>query len=484
MKILGINCLNHDAAISVIEDGNILFAAHSERYSRKKNDKYLNDDIVNEALSYGDPDKIAYYERPYLKKTRQLFARQWSRVFSTENIPSLYLEKWFPDRKIHYVDHHKSHAAAGYYTSKYDKAAVVVIDGIGEWDVITVWKGEGKSLKKVHSIRYPHSLGLFYSAMTQRLDLKPCEEEYILMGMSGWGDPKHTKKIKEDFFKKSDWPRLKRNLHKGIGDYENSWEPFDIAASTQAATEEILEDIFIQVKNLIPDTDNLVYMGGVALNCVANSNVISKMYPNIWIMPNPGDAGSSLGCAAVLYGDKLDWKNAFLGTDIPGEYPVKDAVSLLEEEKIIGIAAGRAEFGPRALGNRSLLADPRGPDIKDRVNEIKRRQKFRPFAPAILEEKAHEIFEIPVKKVPYMQFVATCKRPDLYPAICHVDNTSRVQTVSREDNPGFHSLLTEFYKKTGCPMLLNTSLNIKGQPIVNDKNHAIEFEKFYNVKVL
>jgi carbamoyltransferase len=201
-------------------------------------------------------------------------------------------------------------------------------------------------------------------------------------------------------------------------------------------------------------------------------------------MPNPGDAGSSLGAAAALYGKHIEWQGPFLGTEITKEYPVKKALKYLLDGNIIGIANGKAEFGPRALGNRSLLADPRGSYIKDKVNEIKRRQKFRPFAPAVMEEHAHEIFDMPVEKVPYMQYTATCKYPDKYPAICHVDNTSRVQTVSKQDNPGFYSLLEAFYQETGCPMLLNTSLNIKGQPIVNTEEHAKEFEKRYKIKVL
>ncbi len=482
MKILGVNCLNHDAAITVIEDREILFAAHSERYSRKKNDKFLNDAIVNEALSFGKPDKLVYYERPYLKKSRQLASGQWSSAFSSHGLPKHYLNKWF-DNKVQCIDHHLSHAAAGFFTSTYDEAVVVVIDGIGEWDVCTIWHGAAGRLKKIKSIKYPHSLGLFYSAMTKRIDLKPCEEEYILMGMSAWGMPKHQRDIMSDLFDHSDVLKLKYNLHNGVGDYLEGAEQFDIAASTQAVTEDVLASIFSLSKKLVPGVKNLVYMGGVALNCVANSNVAAEMFSNIWIMPSPGDSGSSLGCAAYVSNHKVNWRGPFLGTDIQGEYPVKPVLDAILEKKIAGVASGRAEFGPRALGNRSLLADPRGPDIKDRVNEIKRRQKFRPFAPAILEDHAKDIFEMPRDSTPYMQFVAKCKRPDLYPAICHVDNTSRVQTVSEKDNPGFYRLITEFYKKTGCPMLLNTSLNIKGQPIVNDEKHAREFELQYSVPV-
>jgi carbamoyltransferase len=484
MRILGINCLNHDAAISVIENGKILFAAHSERYSREKNDMYLNNDIINEALNYGKPDKIAYYERPWLKKSRQLYAGQYNEVFNLNNLPSKYLKNWIGNHKIHYIDHHKSHAAAGYYTSPFKEAAILVIDGIGEWDVLTIWHGKGKNLKKIYSIKYPHSLGLFYSAATQAIDLKPCEEEYILMGMSAWGIDSHSLTMLNDLFDNKSLFKLKYNLHKGLGSYAKDWKPFDTAASAQVVTEIFLRRIIEHTKKLLPNIDNLVYMGGCALNCVANGKILPEYYNNTWIMPNPGDAGSSLGAAAALYGDHIEWEGPFLGTEIKGKYPVKQAVKLLVKGDIIGIANGKAEFGPRALGNRSLLADPRGPKIKDKVNEIKRRQKFRPFAPAIMEEHAHEIFEMPVNKTPYMQFTAKCKYPEKYPAICHVDNTSRVQTVSKKDNPGFYALLKEFHTKTGCPMLLNTSLNIKGQPIVNTRQDAIDFENHYNVKVL
>ena len=484
MRILGINCLNHDAAVSVIEDGKILFAAHSERYSRIKNDMYLNDEIIEEALSYGEPDKIAYYERPWIKKTRQLYAGQYDEVFNLKNLPSNYLKTWFPSSKIHYIDHHLSHAAAGYYTSPYDEAAILVIDGIGEWDVLTIWHGKGNDIKKIYSIKYPHSLGLFYSAATQNIGLKPCEEEYILMGMSGWGKDKHWKKLKNDLFDPKKLLKLNFNLHKGLGEYGKEFEQFDMAASTQTLTEFVLNKIVRKTRQLLPKVDNLVYMGGCALNCVANGKILPKYYNNTWIMPNPGDAGSSLGAAAALYGKHIQWDGPFLGSTIEGKYPVDEACKLLLKGEIIGIANGQAEFGPRALGNRSLLADPRGHKIKDKVNKIKRRQKFRPFAPAVMEEFADEIFDMPVKRVPYMQYTAICKYPEKYPAISHVDNTSRVQTVSRKDNPGFYSLLKKFYEKTGCPMLLNTSLNIKGQPIVNTKQQAKEFEEHYKIKVL
>jgi len=221
----------------------------------------------------------------------------------------------------------------------------------------------------------------------------------------------------------------------------------------------------------------------VALNCLANRK-LGEYFENIWIMPCPGDAGNSLGAAALAHGRRLRWGNAFLGREISGEYPVGAVVDHLQSDRICGVASGRAEFGPRALGNRSLLADPRGPDIKDQVNEIKRRQKFRPFAPVILAEHVDEFFDMPrgFSTSPYMQSIATCRRPDLFPAVCHVDNTSRVQTVEA-DGSGIRALLEAWYARTGCPMLLNTSLNIRGEPMVNDRADADRFEQQYGVRV-
>jgi carbamoyltransferase len=221
----------------------------------------------------------------------------------------------------------------------------------------------------------------------------------------------------------------------------------------------------------------------VALNCLANRN-LGEYFENVWIMPCPGDAGSSLGAAALAYKKRLHWRSAFLGREIPGTYPVDALVDHLHTHQIAGVATGRAEFGPRALGNRSLLADPRGIHIKDRVNEIKRRQKFRPFAPVILAEHVDEFFHMPrgFGHSPYMQSVARCRRPDAFPAVVHVDGSSRVQTVAA-DGSGIRSLLEAWYAATGCPMLLNTSLNIRGEPMVNNRSDADRFEQAYGVRV-
>ena len=487
MRILGINCLNHDAAMAVVEIkdgiGKILWAAHAERYSKVKNDHYLNWGIVNEANTYGPFNKIVYYEKPWLKKTRQLYAGQYGNAFSYTELPQWHLDH-FNIKIDQYVKHHDSHAAAGYFTSPFRDATILTVDAIGEWDTASISTAEKIWIQRKETIRYPSSLGILYSAFTHRCGLKPAEEEYILMGMAAYGTPKYKDDIYNDFVVQSPF-KLKQNLHRGLGDWHPEADVMDIAASIQEVTEECLADLWSRASKY--GSRNLVYAGGVALNCAANRKLANLgLFDNIWIIPNPGDAGSSLGCIAASEKQFIQWQNPFLGHNIDGEYPVDALIKELKENKMVGVASGRAEFGPRALGNRSLLADPRGQDIKDLVNSIKKRQKFRPFAPAILEEDVNDYFTLPkgVKNTPYMQYTAACTHGKDFPAIIHYDNTSRVQTVRKSDNPGFHALLTEWKKQTGCPMLLNTSLNIKGQPIVNDREDGKAFTKKYGVKVL
>ena len=483
MKILGINALNHDACVTLLDGTDILFAGHSERYSGIKNDPLLNQEIISDVKRYGKWDKVVWFERPWVKKSRQLYAGQYSEVFSRKNLPSNYVKQFGIDKIDYYVDHHKSHAAASYYSSPYDEACIITIDAIGEWETLTIWYAWGSHFVKRYSMSYPNSIGLWYSAITQRLDLKPQEDEYILMGMAAWGNP--NKELQDELRE-----LLSINLHRGCLGWDSKVYPddgteqwkFDIAHNTQVVCEEEIGKIFKKASELVPETDNYCYGGGVALNCVANSIMVQE-YPNLWILPNPGDGGSSLGSAAYVLGEHINFDNCFLGYDIKGEYPIQPVLDELLKGNIVGIASGRAEFGPRALGNRSLLADPRGKNVKDQMNEIKNRQKFRPFAPSVLEEHAHEIFDMPVGKSQFMQFTAPCKFPDKYPAICHIDNTSRVQTVSKQDNIGYYNLIKRFYEETGCPMVLNTSLNIKGQPIVNSYQDGVAFEKKYGVKV-
>jgi carbamoyltransferase len=257
----------------------------------------------------------------------------------------------------------------------------------------------------------------------------------------------------------------------------------DIAASVQKIAEEFMCDISRWAQKAT-GSNNLVLMGGCALNCVANEKIARMgLFKDIWIMPNPGDAGSSLGAILAYTCRQANWKHPYLGTNITRPFDMNGAVDALVAGEIIGVATGRAEFGPRALGNRSLLADPRGLTIKDRVNDIKKRQRFRPFAPIVLEQYAHEYFDLPVATSPYMQFTAPCKFPDEFPAICHVDGSSRVQTLNEEQNPVMFELLTKFFEKTGCPILLNTSLNIKGMPLVDSWDDALAFQNKYNVKI-
>ena len=480
-NILGISAGYHDAAVTVVNtQGDILYAGHSERYSKQKNDPNLHKDMLFEAARDRHIDHVAYYETPWRKQTRQLYSGQgieWSRI-TTRQVLREQLGGYFSEVPTTTYNHHQSHAAAGFQTSPYDRATVVVIDAIGEWDTISIWGAHyDNGRAQYHRLWrqwYPRSIGLFYSAITQRIGLRPLDEEYITMGMSAYGAPRYV-----------DTMRIlsQENLHTGVDHmFLPTATDVDIAASAQAVCEELIYSVMRRAKEF-NYSSNLVYMGGVALNCLANRN-LGDYFENIWIMPCPGDAGSSLGAAALAYGGRINWQNAYLGTEIPGEYPVDACVDSLLRDRIVGVASGRAEFGPRALGNRSLLADPRGPDIKDRVNEIKRRQQFRPFAPVILAELANEYFSMPrgFRSSPYMQSVARCRRPDAFPAIVHYDGTSRVQTVA-DDGSGIRKLLEKWYVMTGCPMLLNTSLNIRGEPMVNDRSDADRFEQLYGVQV-
>jgi len=483
----GISGNSHDAAIAVFCDEKLVFASHSERYSGIKNDRDLCRDLVMAAKRHGDPDQVYWYERPFLKTLRQFYAGQgWK---GRDNNIEIYMARYEINAPIVYVDHHLSHAAGGYFTSGFNDACVVVVDAIGEWDTATIWEAKGNKLKKKWSLRYPHSIGLFYSAMTQRVGLKPNEDEYILMGMAAYGDPaKLSFDMSHDFIDNYENLKFIRNCHRGVQD----WRPdltvkdsFEIAATAQDIYETYLEHLLIKARKLT-NSNNLVLMGGCALNCSAN-RLTGRYFDNTWIMPNPGDAGSAVGAVLAKHPEwRIDPSNftPFLGHNMGYQSSNNDIVSYLETNKICGVARGPAEFGPRALGNRSLLADPRGADIKDKVNAIKQRQEFRPFAPAILEELVDQYFNMPTgwSNSRYMQVVARCRMPDLYPAIVHRDGSSRVQTVPDNGSP-FRQLLELWYAKTGCPMLLNTSLNIKGKPMVNDHKDAKSFERQYGVKV-
>ena len=490
----GISANSHDASLAVFNHQpwnqgsmELLYASHSERYSGVKNDPHLNDKLIQYGRQWGEPDEIIWYEKPFVKTLRQIKAGQGLKYFFKNNIRS-YLRRYDLSVPVRFVSHHFAHGAAGYYSSPFDKACVVVIDSIGEFETLTIWNARENKLKKQYTQSYPHSVGLWYSAFTQRIGLKPQEDEYILMGMAAYGDPmRFYKDIMDEFIDIVDAdnsPRIKikHNLHRGClwwrPDLNSPQDLMDIAAAVQAIYEQILQTISGWARRQSP-SGNLVLMGGCALNCAANS-VIYKDWDNVWIMPNPGDSGNAVGAVLGYYETKINWPGPYLGHNIEGEYPVEEVLQELLTNGICGVANGRAEFGPRALGHRSLLADPRGEDIKDRVNNIKKRQLFRPFAPACLAEDTDKYFNGPTG--PYMQYVSNCTDPGL-PAITHGDGTSRVQTVSKYESQGFRKLLERWKEETGCSVLLNTSLNIKGKPIVNTEQDANDFAKYYGVKV-
>ncbi len=441
MKYLGISEGFHDAAWAVVEDGKLKFATHSERYTRLKGDKRLPAGFAIKPEEYS-----IYYEDVELKNRRRAEYGLSDKVasFKTDT----------------YVGHHEAHMAAAYYTAPFVPDATVVIDAIGEYDTASIWVNG----QKVWSKQYPWSLGLFFSAITKRIGLKPNEDEYITMGMAAFGNPCVDMIGIQDEY-----------LHTGIPLKKWRWErPVDIACSAQMHFEMEVENIFLEARKY---GNKIAYGGGCALNCVANSKILDKL-DKLWIFPSPGDAGSALGAILAHTQERIDYPHTFWGYNIEGELNPNEVVKELLHNKVVGVANGKAEYGPRALGNRSLLADPRY-NIKNKVNNIKRRQKFRPFAPAILEESYDDYFVGHANE--FMQFVSEAKHD--YDSVKHVDGTSRVQIV-KDDGSNLRKILECWYEVTGCPMLLNTSLNIKGQPIVNNEQDAKEFEDKYKVKVL
>ena len=434
---------SHDGALAVFVDDELVFASDAERFSRKKNDPIIPDNLIKFAEeTWGIPDEVYFYEDLSLKDERRKFAGQ-------QPLPDFHFK--YP---LIYSSHHLSHARYGYWTSPFTECTVLVLDAIGEWDTFTQWKVIDGHFEKIKNWKYPKSIGLFYSAMTQAAGWKPNEEEYILMGAAAvYGIPeKHNYEYIKDLWDGN------TNFH--IGCELDMSDKFEIAAATQMIYEDVLREIIRDIKGEV----NLVLVGGCALNVSANR--LLNDY-NVYIPCNPGDGGSAIGCV-------LDYKvnpTPYLGYNIPGKYPVTEIIKELKQNHIVGVANGKAEFGPRALGNRSLFADPSVLDMKDQINKIKEREEFRPFAPMILKEDVD------------MNTVRVAKPDTTYkfPSIVHLDGTSRLQEVTEEPHK---TLLEEWKKETGCPMLLNTSLNIKGEPIVNTEIDAKNFQSKTGVKVL
>jgi carbamoyltransferase len=467
MRYCGISEDFHDASIAFIEDdGTVSFAAESERYSKIKNDpqlhKYLCDKIKKS-------DLVTFYEDT---SVRLEYANKFSDVFN-DHENRFDRSKSYRYTKKHL--HHVSHAAAAFYTRpwvSYDDTVLLTIDGYGEYQTATIMNS---NFDLLHEDVYPNSIGVVYAMVTKLLGYKALEEEYIVMGMASFGEPTLLDVVRnavEEY--KSDRQALFNNL----SDYALN-EPENLAASVQAWAEEEILKLATKARKY---GSKLCYSGGVAQNIMANSK-INPLFDDMWIAANPTDGGSSIGAAARTWAletgkNKLNWEDNYLGFDQNSNVYPKDVAKWLFERKYCGVINGPAEFGPRALGNRSLLANPIY-DIKDTVNKIKRRQPFRPFAPAILEEFADEYFSGPMNE--YMQYTANSKHD--YKSVTHVDGTARVQIVRKDSRSILRPILEEFYELTRVPMLLNTSLNVRGKPICNDKYDAKLFEVTNGTKV-
>lgn len=540
-NILGISCYYHDSAACLVCDGKIVFAAHEERYTRKKHDESLPKNAIEHALKQAnitidDIDAVVFYEKPLLKffdRIIPVYIDAWPMGFLTyHRAMQEWMQKklWIPQNlkkelkykgPVLFTGHHESHAASAFYASGFDDAAVVTVDGVGEWATTTIGYGKGKDLKIVKEVHFPHSLGLLYSALTYYLGFKVNSAEYKVMGLAPYGEPKYMKEMRElieirddgsfrlnmRYFTYETGLRMTgRSIEKLFGQPRRGQEaPMtqfykDVARSLQEITEEIMLKIVAHAKKICP-SDNLCLAGGVALNCVANGKILrAGIFKNIFIQPAAGDAGGALGAALCAWhkefgGARLPkMEHAFLGNEysqdeiekelqdrgLPYEKLGDDALtetvaSLLEGSNVIGWFQGRMEYGPRSLGNRSIIADARNKENWQKVNlKIKFRESFRPFAPTVLEEKVSEWFDLD-RESPYMLLVADTlpEKREKIPAVTHVDGSARIQTIRRDQNPRYYALLKAFEEKTGCPVIINTSFNVRGEPIVESPNDAI-----------
>jgi carbamoyltransferase len=532
MIILGISCYYHDSAACLVKDGDIVAAAQEERFSRIKHDQEFPINAVRYCLkeagiSIDDVDYVGFYDKPLIKFERILYTylATFPRSFpSFLKVVPLWLRKklWIPSiikdeldyqGEVMMIEHHMSHAASSFLVSPFEEAAIVTVDGVGEWATSTIGKGEGNNIELCKEIRFPHSLGLLYSAFTYYLGFKVNSAEYKVMGLAPYGKPRYYDEVLE-LVRFEDDGSFKMNMKYFAYDYglrmtngrfdklfgrpvrepESKLEQFhmDIAASVQKVTEDIVLRMAVHAHELT-GSKNLCMAGGVALNCVANGKILRQCpFDEIFIQPAAGDAGGAVGVATYLYHTVLGhprefvWKHAYLGpsysTDEIRDYLDANGVvygELTEDEvlertagaiidqQVVGWFQGRMEFGPRALGSRSILADARNPENKDVVNmKIKFRESFRPFAPSILEERVSDYFELD-QPSPYMLLVAQVREDNrTIPSVTHVDGSARIQTVDESTNPLYHSLIRRFEEKTGCPVIINTSFNVRGEPIV------------------
>ncbi len=567
MYILGLSFFYHDSAAALLKDGEIIAAAQEERFSRKKNTPDFPEEAIKFCLEFAninikDIDYIVFYEKPFEKFERifkSILATYPRSIISFKDIITAWFGKklWIKDiiadkldistDKIYFVEHHLSHAASSFLSSPFNSAAILTIDGVGEWATTTIGVGK-RDIKTGNNkiilekeIHFPHSIGLLYSAFTAFLGFKVNEGEYKVMGMAPFGEPKYVNKIKDNIvyinrdgsfklnmkyftyhyhnkktynrkFKKvfgpprkpdSDFVAKLKGWKVDIIEKESKYYA-DVAASIQKVT----EDIILNIVNKLYEESKEKYLciaGGVGLNSVANGRILRESkFENIYIQPASGDAGGAVGAALYFYyvvlknKGKYVMENAYLGKEysdndikyflnkngipykrLPDTKLYDEVIKALGEKKIVGWFQGRFEWGPRALGNRSILADPRFPEIKDIVNlKIKFREPYRPFAPAVLDEDVEKYFEIknPDKVLPakFMLLVTNVRKSkrNKIPAVTHVDGTGRIQIVKRKDNRRYYDLIKRFKEKTGIGVILNTSFNLKGEPIVNTPENA------------
>lgn len=543
--VLGLSCFYHDSAACVVKNGQVIAAAQEERFTRVKHDENFPERAIEFCLKYAgikakDLSLVAFYDKPLLKFERIVIShlnefpkslfpfilgmkewltkKLWTKALIYEKLAEY-------DGEIVFPEHHLSHAASAFLVSPFEQAAILTIDGVGEWATVTKGSGKGTGIKLTHQINYPHSLGLLYSAFTYYLGFKVNSAEYKVMGLAPYGVPRYAKKILDNLIDIKPDGSFNLNLKyfnyphgltmtnqrfnhlfggeaKPLGTKPTQRE-MDLAASVQAVTDKVVvkmaQSLWKEYK-----ISNLCMAGGVALNCVTNSQILRKTrFRQIFIQPAAGDAGGSLGAAILAYYDLMKkrggkpirkWRleNAYLGPEysnleiqksldnnrikylkLSTDQLIFRVARLIADQQVVGWFQDRMEFGPRALGNRSILADARNPNNQDRVNlKIKFRESFRPFAPSILEEESLKWFDLHALPDEYMLLVAHTKKNSI-PAVTHVDGTARLQTVTKQTNEKYYKLINQFFQLSKTPVIINTSFNQRGEPIVCTPTDAI-----------